>query len=186
MNKEAIRQEMKQKKESLTSAEIALKSEKITNDLFALSYYQKAKALFCYVSFNQEVRTFDIIKHALKEGKEVYVPKIIKGNMIFIRIMSLSDLEPGFFGILEPKKEEEIIPGSKNLVIVPGLAFDKAGRRIGYGKGFYDRYFQTYGSDKFIKIALTYDFQVVEELEEFPDDVKMDMILTEQGAYSIE
>jgi len=185
MDKESIRREIKQKKESLNPQEIKQMSEKIKNDLLALPVYKNAETIFCYVSFNQEVRTSDIIAQALLDRKKVYVPKIEHGNMKFIEIMSLSDLAPGFFGILEPESKEEIIPGLNNLVIVPGLGFDKAGRRIGYGKGFYDRYFNLYGEDRFIKVALAYDFQVYENIPEFPGDVNMNMILTEKKAYSI-
>lgn len=184
MNKESIRQEMKQRKELLTSDEIFQKSEVIQKLLYELPIYTEAEAVFCYVSFNQEVRTQNIITQALKDEKKVYVPKIIQGSMRFIEIMSLADLIPGFFGILEPKLDDEVLPGINNLVIVPGLAFDKAGRRIGYGKGFYDRYFNLYGMDKFMKVALSYDFQIYDELPEFPDDVKMNMILTENEVYS--
>lgn len=185
MVKEFIRQEMKQKKEVLTSDEISQKSDSIQRFLYELPLYKDAEAIFCYVSFNEEVRTADIITKALLDGKKVYVPKIVKGNMKFIEIMSLSDLVPGFFGILEPKSSEEVVPSHHNFVIVPGLAFDKAGRRIGYGKGFYDRYFEMYGEDRFIKVALAYEFQIYEELQECPEDVKMDMILTENRTYSM-
>ncbi|MDF2800896.1 MAG: 5-formyltetrahydrofolate cyclo-ligase family [Anaerocolumna sp.] len=185
MDKESIRQEIKQRKEALTAEEIIHKSKEIQRYLHELPLYQRAEAIYCYVSFNQEVRTEDIITQALMDGKIVYVPKIIQGCLKFIEIMSLADLTPGFFGILEPKFNDEILPSISNLVIVPGLAFDKEGRRIGYGKGFYDRFFNLYGVDKFIKVALGYEFQIYEELPEFPSDVKVNMILTENGAYSI-
>lgn len=185
MEKEFIRQEMKQKKEVLTSDEISQKSDSIQRFLYELPLYKDAEAIFCYVSFNEEVRTADIITKALLDGKKVYVPKIVKGNMKFIEIMSLSDLVPGFFGILEPKGDKEVIPASYNFVIVPGLAFDQEGRRIGYGKGFYDRYFNLYGEERFLKVALAYDFQVYAQLQDFPKDVKLNMILTDNEEYHI-
>lgn len=185
MDKEVIRQEIKQRKELLSSHEITQKSDRIQSLLFNLPFYQEAEAIFCYVSFNQEVSTTEIITKALLDGKRVYVPKILQGNMKFIEIMSLSDLVPGFFGILEPKGDKEVIPASYNFVIVPGLAFDQEGRRIGYGKGFYDRYFNLYGEERFLKVALAYDFQVYAQLQDFPKDVKMNMILTDNEEYHI-
>lgn len=185
MEKDSFRQEVIEKKASMHFNEIVKKSENIQNQLFALPAYKEADGIFCYVSFNQEVRTFEIINRALAEGKRIYVPRIDKGIMKFIEIKSLSDLRPGFFGILEPELKEEVIPKLRNLVLVPGLAFDKTGRRIGYGKGFYDKYFHTYGVDRFNKVALSFEFQMYEELPGFHNDVNMNMILTEQGTYYI-
>jgi 5-formyltetrahydrofolate cyclo-ligase len=185
MDKESIRHKIKEKKELLSSQEIERKSEKIINSLMSLSVYKNAEIIFCYVAFNQEVRTARLITQALLDGKKIYVPKIEEGKMIAIELNSLSDLEPGFFGILEPKSKAQMECKPNTLVIVPGLAFDKAGRRIGYGKGFYDKYFNLYGEDLFIKVALGYEFQIHEMLPESFGDVKMNMILTEKGTYSI-
>lgn len=184
MNKEQIRQEIKVKKAKLSSIEILEKSERIQKRLFELPAYHDACAIFCYVAFNQEVRTKEIISDALERGKRVYVPKVLEGVMKFIEITALSELSPGFFGILEPEITTEIIPSDNNFVIVPGLAFDKKGRRIGYGKGYYDKYFHKYGVDKFMKVVLTYDFQVFDTLPESDQDVRVDWIITENNTYS--
>lgn len=185
MEKDFFRQEVIEKKASMDFHEITKKSDMIQNQLFDLPAYKEADSIFCYVSFNQEVRTFEIITHALEEGKRIYVPRIDQGYMKFIEITSLSELRTGYYGILEPELNVEVIPRHRNLIIVPGLAFDKAGRRIGYGKGFYDKYFRAYGVDKFNKVALCFEFQMYEELPVFHNDVNVNTILTEQGVYHV-
>lgn len=186
MDKEFFRNEVKIKKAKLSHKEIHEKSQLIIEKLVELPIYNEAEAIFSFVSFNQEVRTFSFIKKAWQDGKDIYVPKVEGSVINFYKIKNLTELELGHFEILEPLNQELVEPKDKNLMIVPGLAFDSKGRRIGYGKGYYDRYFHKYGKDKFFKIALAYEFQVYKELPESIDDVKVDMIITEKNNYVME
>lgn len=149
---------------------------KLTSD----TLYIDSKVLFIYVSFKNEVGTHKIIIDALKRGKTVCVPKVIskKEGMRAIIIKSFSDLKEGKFGILEPEKEEPFVnPQDIDLCIVPGLAFDLNGGRLGYGGGFYDR-FLSKASSKTFKLALAYDFQVINEVPTKEHDIKIDRIIT--------
>lgn len=112
--------------------------------LLALDEYAKAETIFTYVSKSIEVDTFAIINAAFANHKRVAVPRCVPDtfDMEFYYITSLSDLEKGAFGVLEPVPEkcEKVTHYGKALCIVPGLSFDAQGYRLGYGKGYYDRY----------------------------------------------
>jgi 5-formyltetrahydrofolate cyclo-ligase len=178
--KQIVRKEMKQKKLKMSQNEIYEKSLKIEEAFMALPQYQQAKDIYCYKNFNQEVDTSLILNRACLEKKNVYLPRVEGRDMNFYKILSEKELKKGYFGILEP------VGGILNtsytgLMILPGLAFDFNGNRLGYGKGFYDRYLK---KGNFIKVGLAYDFQVVDELEVKEHDQKMDVIVTEKAVYS--
>lgn len=124
----------------------------IDNDIFrrviSLRQYQTVKTLLTYVSKDIEVDTFALIGRALKDGISVAVPKCIDGTreMEFYCIHSLDMLEKGTFGVLEPKTDicRKLEDFSKSMCVVPGMAFDVSGYRIGYGKGYYDRFLSKY------------------------------------------
>ena len=186
MQKQEIRRNMKELKSKLTLAEQEHHSESIIRCLQGLSEYRLSEEIFCYVNFNQEVITTRLIEEALLSGKRIAVPKIIDKDMRFYYISSLKELETGILGIpepFEPITKAEVVPDPKkdNLFIVPGLAFDPMGNRIGYGKGFYDNYFRKYLDCSMLKIALTYDFQVLPLLPREAQDIKIDQIITQNG-----
>lgn len=116
----------------------------IENRLFALPEYRRADILFTYVSKAIEVDTFGIIRRALADGKAVAVPRCVPGTfeMEFYYIRSPQELEKGAFGVLEPIPESsrKVEKETGGLCVVPGLAFDSNGFRLGYGKGYYDRF----------------------------------------------
>jgi 5-formyltetrahydrofolate cyclo-ligase len=122
----------------------------------------------------------------LKEGKKVYVPKVTDKRIEFYRIYGFDFLTESRFGILEPDITRDLSSyqiTEKSLMILPGLAFDPLGNRIGYGAGYYDRYLNEKKSDHFIKIAIAYDFQIVEKIEVMDHDVRADIILTPTRVY---
>lgn len=182
MLKSEIRKNIKELKRKLSKEEQDQYSNSIVNCLVNLPEYHRADEIFCYVNFNQEVKTKKLIEKALSEGKMVAVPKVMDDDMNFFYISSLNDLEPGVLGIPEPVTTNEAIPNpnKSNLFLVPGLAFDLKGNRIGYGKGYYDRYFKKYNNCPINKIALTYDFQVLSLLPAEEQDIQMDQIITEK------
>ncbi|WP_251387006.1 5-formyltetrahydrofolate cyclo-ligase [Mediterraneibacter agrestimuris] len=167
----------------------------ITERVLCHPFFQCADIVFCYVTFREEVDTKDIIHSALKMGKTVAIPKVLGENhMEFYKISSMNDLTPGYQGILEPNTEhlqDRIIPISPEevdtgrnmeklpVILLPGSAFDKAGRRIGYGGGFYDTYLYTY--PRFRKIGLAFSTQCVDEIPVEEHDVGVDVVVTEQG-----
>jgi len=180
MNKRDIRTQIKHKKSLLSKETIKKDSEIIAGQVIESPIFQECEQLFCYVSFNQEVITTKILPTALEMGKKVAVPKIENQEMKFYEIRSLEDLKPGILGILEPFVTVEAIPSTRmvSLFIVPGLAFDIQRNRIGYGKGYYDRYFVKQEGKPIYKLALAFDFQIFDQLPVEEYDRKVDEIIT--------
>ncbi|MBY0754620.1 5-formyltetrahydrofolate cyclo-ligase [Clostridium sardiniense] len=147
--------------------------------------YKSARGIFIYIGFGSEINTKIIIREALNSGKEVYVPKVIKKDMILIKIDSLENLVTSSYGILEPIGDKSNLDVNKlELIVMPGVAFDKSGNRLGYGGGYYDKFLEQ-NKIECKKIALSYDFQVLEKLEVEEHDIKVDLIITENQIINI-
>lgn len=150
------------------------------------SHYKNADKIFIYISYSSEIDTIEIIKKALKDGKEIFVPRTIFKTKIMdaVKIISLDNLQKDRYGIPEPEESEpHINPDELDLIVVPGVAFDDKGGRIGYGAGYYDRYFKKISKERnklIKKIALAYDFQVIDNVPMDEQDVKIDCIITEK------
>lgn len=148
--------------------------KKIFNEVINLKEYKESKLLLTYVPLEDEVDTFKLIEYSLKIGKKVAVPKCKGNNIEFYYINSLNDLSKGKFNILEPITNKLVTDFENSICIVPGVAFDKQNNRIGYGKGFYDRFLQNYNG---IKIGLAYRECICEEIDNESTDIKMDKIV---------
>jgi len=184
MKKESIRKKILSLRNSQSRFSAITKSYKIQERLFRLPEFARAKTILFYVSTRDEVKTESMIKRALEYGKRVVVPisnlKERALNPSEIKDFD-SELEPGVFNILEPKERflRHVSPKEIDLVIVPGVAFDEKGNRIGYGMGFYDRFLR--GIRKYIPvIGLAYEFQIIEGVPVHDKDVTVDKILTEE------
>jgi len=185
MEKKEIRRKMIEMRDTQPKEIIKEKSRVILEKLFELNYYKKAKNVMFYVDTRNEVRTLDAIKKSIYLGKKVFVPKVInKCDMLAVRIKSLNELKKGHFGILEPVSGEMINPKELEVVVIPGVAFDKSGCRLGYGGGYYDRFLQNLKADA-VKIALAFEFQILDELPKEEYDILMDIIITEKRIYFI-
>lgn len=162
---------------SLTEEEQRLKSCIISKKLYDTELFKENENILIYADYNGEVFTKEIIEYCLVSNKKVAVPKVLsEGEMEFFRIYNYDDLAEGYKGIKEPLTKEEFSP-KEGLVVVPGVAFDKDGIRIGYGKGFYDRYLERHKEYK--KIALAYSCQIVEHIPAETHDERMNLIITE-------
>jgi len=153
--------------------------EQIFYKVIDSSEYKKSKTIFIYVSFEGEVDTHKIIKYALAEGKQICVPKILskEEGMKAIAISSFNELKPSVYNILEPESFDNTIDEKQiDLILMPGVAFDNKGGRVGYGGAFYDRFLAKIKSDA-VKIALAYDFQILEEVPMDKHDKKIDRII---------
>jgi 5-formyltetrahydrofolate cyclo-ligase len=137
------------------------------------------KTIMSYVSTIREVPTFKILKRVLEEGKVLVVPKVVKDNIIPVRIESLEELSIGTFNVLEPENSSSFDISKIEVIIVPGIAFNTNLHRIGHGGGHFDKFLKSL-PQYVLKIGIAYDFQVVEE--EFEDhwDEKVDIIITEK------
>ncbi|MBC5687786.1 5-formyltetrahydrofolate cyclo-ligase [Mediterraneibacter sp. NSJ-55] len=148
--------------------------------LFSSPVFCQTEELYCYISYGEEVSTKGILKQALKEGKKVAVPKVSgPGKMEFYYIDSMEDVKPGFKGILEPKGRGRLAEGEAGLILVPGLACDKNGYRIGYGGGFYDAYLKAH--PKLLSIGLFYSIQLIDTVPVQEQDMPVQRIMTEKG-----
>lgn len=148
--------------------------------------YQKAEVLLCFVSTDIEVDTIKLINHAFENGKRVAVPKCLdkNGNMEFFLINSLDELQEDSFGLLEPNEETSVmLENYKNSIcILPGFAFDSSGFRIGFGKGFYDRFLQRYTG---IKVGVCYNNCLSNTLPRGRFDVPADYLVTHKYILTI-
>ena len=156
------------------------KDKLIAEKLFSLKEYKECKTLITYVSLDDEVKTDDIIIHSLKAGKRVAVPfcKDNLGNMDFYLIDSLTQLSIGSFSVREPNiyECERLNSFNDSIAIVPGLIFDKNGYRIGYGKGYYDRFLSKYNG---VSVGLCYDELLKDNIPIGEHDKNVDIIITQ-------
>ena len=152
----------------------------ITERLMRTFQYKNAETVLCYVSTPIEVDTLLLIKKSLENGKRVAVPKCRPETttMDFYLIKGFEDLERGTFGVLEPIESKcELFQGGNSICIVPGLCFDHGGYRLGYGKGYYDRFLTDYSQTK---IGICYNDCVQQRLFHGRYDVPVDLLITER------
>ncbi|MGI6555050.1 MAG: 5-formyltetrahydrofolate cyclo-ligase [Bacillota bacterium] len=175
-----IRRRVLEQRKMMSPQEVNEKSKRIQEKLFRTSYYQTSRTIMTYVDFQNEVETRSIIKRALDEGKNIVVPLCGPNfSLLPVKIDSFDDLEKGTRGILEPTKKHDIVDVKKlDIVLVPGITFDRSGHRLGYGLAYYDR-FLTQLSPSTIIIALVYSFQLVQTLPFEDHDQKVNLIITE-------
>lgn len=159
------------------------KSLKICNNFLNSDTYKNAKIILCYASLNDEVDTEPIVVKALSDGKMVALPKCMNkdGFMKYYIIHSLNDAEKGAFGIYEPVEQcEELTDFIASVCIVPALSFDKDGYRLGYGKGFYDRFLEDYC---FPSVGLCFADLIAEALPRNQFDRKVSTVITENEIF---
>lgn len=143
LNKSVLRNEILNKRKSLSKDKIANTSELLCNKIINHPKYKDANIILAYMAQDGEIDLEGLMKDAISKDKKVYIPKVLrKHTMEFYRYTNKDDLGISNFGILEPKEKEplQISETDQIFVIVPGVAFDKSGNRIGYGGGFYDTY----------------------------------------------
>ena len=175
MNKQELRKQIRAQKRAMTEEMIVTKSEAL-GVLFARSEaYRNAKSIYGYLPYNQEVRTVAMLEQAMKDGKRVAVPKCYGDEMKFIWMEDLSRVEKGYANIPEPIADGPVADDETALVLMPGLAFDPQGHRIGYGGGFYDKFLASEPNHP--TLALCYDFQMLDHLETEEFDIPVDHVI---------
>ena len=185
--KESLRLLIRQKLQAQSPEERSKRSLIIEERLFGLEAFRKAAWVCFYASLPSEVDTTAMIDRSLEAGKHVIVPRVSIGPQGRTQLLDLyeiknrrQDLAKGPMGIMEPLPSTARLADIKKVecVIVPGIVFDKENHRIGYGKGFYDRFLAQLGSEA-LKIGLAFSFQMVEEIPKAGHDVRLDIILTD-------
>lgn len=187
--KEELRQKILFYRRNLSTEEVRKKSELISRIVLSLPIYKSYESIFVYMPDNKgEVDTSVIIHSALKEGKQVWIPRVRNDDLIWHLIdeEKLTHLKPNNWGIPEPlpnwePSTEKTI--SKSICIVPGVAFDRRGYRIGHGMGYFDRFLSK--NEGCISIGLCYKFQLVPLCPHRGWDIPMDWIISEEYAFNL-
>lgn len=180
--KNKIREDIKKQRSTLSGTLVTELSREISDKLFHMDFYNNASTIFLYLSLLREVQTEFIIKNCFENAKNVFVPHFSgKDNeMRVVRLTSTSKIEIGPFGIRMPENSIEIEDFQDiDLILVPGLAFDVCGNRIGFGKGYYDNFLSKI-SNKKVKAGLCFDFQLFKKIPATTKDIPLDYILTER------
>lgn len=190
IEKTELRKKYKLLRDSVPNDKRHKLSQKIAENLFKTDFWKNIDCLTCFVSFGSEVETHSIISAALKQEKKIFVPKInlSTDEIEFFQITDFDkDLKMGSYGILEPSTTNisSVDSNIPNLHIIPGLVFDKNGFRIGYGKGYYDKFLKNV-SPYAVKIALAFEFQIVEYLPHTTNDIPVDVLITENDILFIQ
>lgn len=174
--KRALRKAMLQQLRALPQKQIQTWSEEIAHRVCQMEAFQQAETVCVFISMPGEVDTRPLIEAAMAAGKKTAAPKIKDGRMEFVLFAADSDLQKGFFGILEPMGDQG--PEGKTLIIMPGVVFDQTCRRIGYGGGYYDRYLAEH--PQLATVAVAFDLQVLDRIPEEAHDLKPGAVVTEQ------
>lgn len=183
-SKSKIRKRILNVRNNMSKEDVKKNSNAIMDKITSLDIYKHSKVVFIYMDFKNEVMTSNLIKRMLSEKKRVAIPYTDSINTVLIpsEITKESDLKQNSFGYFEPKSILPVNIEEIDLVIVPGVVFDKNLNRIGFGKGYYDKILNRLKPSA-KKVALAHDFQVLEDIPAEEHDVKMDMIITEKNIY---
>lgn len=178
--KQKIRKEIALRKKTYSEATLSNLSSEIMSLLEQTDLFRKASCIALYHALPREVQTQLFIEKWYHE-KQLLLPLVTGNDLQLLLYEGADSLQPGAFGILEPKADcIAIQPKQIDLIIVPGVAFDHQHNRLGRGRGFYDRLLS---STQAPKIGLCYEFQLVPQVPIAPFDIKMDYILTEKGMF---
>ncbi len=180
MNKQELRKELKSKRAAIPEERRQTYSRQICQNLLDLPMVKEADLIYAYSTIGSEVSLQTLIEDTLMHDMMIGMPKVFGEKMDFFTIRQLSELRQGAFGILEPQAgAEDLLTGNRGICLVPGLGFDATGGRIGYGKGYYDRYLQAFPG--LIRIGCCFEEQLVERIPKEVQDVSMDYLMTPSG-----
>ncbi len=175
IQKAALRKNLLERRDEISADLRDISSGKIHQNLKQIDAYDTSQNIACYFPIGSEVNTQEVMLDILEKGKNLLLPRIAKNDIVFHVITNIEKLEKGVFDIMEPrddyKKAEKI-----DCILVPTIAISKSGIRLGYGKGYYDRFLST---TKAVKISLTYSKQIIKSIPNDTHDIKMDWIVTE-------
>lgn len=192
--KKLLRKKIRQKlvEENQNQKEVEKKSLYAQENLLNLKKLKASNNILLFVSYGNEIKTENLLEELLKSGKKVFLPRTEKDDMDFFQISNTESIENqteiGDFGIVVPKKNLKMLSpkeiGKDFLILIPGLAFDKKGNRLGKGKGFYDKYLENVlqykSKDNYPwLVGFCYDFQIVDEVPTEKSDIPVDCVVSE-------
>ena len=180
-NKKSLRKKaLKLRAEQQNKEEL---STKIFKKVYNLKEFLEAQTILAYIDIKSEVRTKKELDFMLSIGKKIVVPYVSSNSLELFHLEDVTELEQGSFGVLEPVAElrtakKRIVPGIINFAIIPGVAFDISGNRLGYGKGFYDRLLLNLAEDC-LTVGLAYKCQIFDSIPTEDHDISLDKVITE-------
>jgi len=179
-----LRSEMKTKRQALSQAAIKQASQLIARALSQLNPIQDAKTIMCFQAIQNEVDLSLFMQQQQQKGKKILLPRVEGDHIVAVEWQGKENSQMSSFGISEPLGEA--FPAEKiDVVLVPGLVFDPRGYRLGYGKGYYDRFLPLLRSNAF-KCGVAYEFQVVDNVLPHAGDVPVHWIVTDQSELLID
>jgi 5-formyltetrahydrofolate cyclo-ligase len=182
MPKKSIRSELLARRRHLSLETCLTLSLRIQERFLSSAEFENAVGLAIYSPVWSEVFTEEIFRAARRAGKRTAYPRVHEQSLEFIEVTDLRELVPGRFGIPEPAKAPAVPLAELDLVVVPGVAFDSTGHRLGYGAGFYDRVLHGC-ENRGLLAGLCFEFQVLDKLPAEDHDVRMDMVVSEESTY---
>ena len=182
MTKEDIRLSMRLKRRALTSDEVKCAGRNICRQIFSLDFIKDAKTVMTFISSFKEPDTNGIFEELEKQKKKIVLPISNTENFTIIPsyIDNSSSLTEGAYGIKEPSVIKTAKPSDIDVAIIPGIAFTEKGDRLGFGKGYYDKFLSEFNG---VKIGICYEFQLLDKLPTAEHDINMDIIVTEKRIY---
>ena len=184
--KAALREAVLRRREALPERQRVLLSGRIIGGVLDLPAYASSEVVLAYASFGTELRTEGFLRRVLEEGKVLLLPRVEGGGLGLYEVRDVAqDLAPGTWGIREPAPDRcpAADPNKVHFALVPGVAFDRRGRRLGYGGGFYDRLLAGGLQGRTPLVAGAFEAQMVDEVPVGPHDVPVDVVVTEKGVY---
>lgn len=161
---------------SISENERAAAAASATTRLLALPETDDATTVMAFASFGAEIQTDALVERLLSEGRRVLVPLVEGTRLRAVEIASLEDLAPGFRGIREPRQPGPAVAPVADVIVVPGVAFDATGRRLGYGGGFYDAFL---AEARGFRAGFCFDCQLVDAVPADPHDLPVDAVVTQ-------
>jgi 5-formyltetrahydrofolate cyclo-ligase len=178
MTKQELRQLIRQRKQLHSVDESVVVTARLRRD----PHYTHARTLLLYSALPDEVQTQPLLDELLSQGKTILLPRVVSDtNMELRRYTGPQDLQPGAYHIMEPTGQLFTDYKQIDIAIIPGMAFDREGHRLGRGKGYYDRFLRKLG--KVTKVGVCYDFQIQDNLPWSWHDVRMDKVITPSAIY---
>ncbi len=176
IDKDYLRKKMIKLRRNILNKDV--KSNIIVNKIINLDIYKNSKVIALYKSLDNQVNLDYLIKYSQYCGKIVLLPKVVGNKLLFIKYHLGDKLEKSYFKVLEPSSYKENIYRDKiDLIIIPGLSFDKDSNRLGYGKGYYDRFLK---KKNIYKIGVCYFEQLIDYVPINNNDIKMDLVINEK------
>jgi 5,10-methenyltetrahydrofolate synthetase len=185
--KAALRRAVLLSRDALPRGERALLSARIVTTILDLPTYQEADVVLAYASFGTELQTDELLRRVLADGKTLVLPRVERGGLGLYEVRNLAgDLAPGTWGIREPEPDRcpRADAGGVGFALIPGVAFDRRARRLGYGGGFYDRLLAGDLPEGTPLVSGAFEVQILDEVPTDPHDAPVDVVVTEKEVYA--